>query len=292
MYAKSAPMACAARIAPPEAMAPDSATGPSNHSRISCTMANGLLALAWPPAPAATGIRPSAPFSIALCANTLLMTSCSTTPPQPCTAWFTSSRAPSEVMTIGTLYLAHNCMSCSSRSLLLCTIWLMANGAAGSSGCALSHAASASVISASHSSSCSAGRALSAGMEPTTPDVHWAITSLGLLMMNNGEPMTGNFTRCRTGGNLDMGMLSRADFNLRTKKAASACPTSASSYIKNSKRSEGFQRQRRHAARAIDDGIARARHASQDVVGIEARRGDFRLHEGGILTRGQLLLGR
>ena len=29
-----------------EAMAPDSATGPSNHSRISCTMANGLLALA------------------------------------------------------------------------------------------------------------------------------------------------------------------------------------------------------------------------------------------------------
>jgi hypothetical protein len=29
-------------------------------------------------------------------------------------------------------------------------------------------------------------------MEPTTPAVHCAITSLGLLMMNSGEPMTGN----------------------------------------------------------------------------------------------------
>jgi hypothetical protein len=48
------------------------------------------------------------------------------------------------------------------------------------------------VISASHSSSCSAGRALSAGIEPTTPAMHCAITSLGLLMMNRGEPITGN----------------------------------------------------------------------------------------------------
>jgi hypothetical protein len=32
-------------------------------------------------------------------------------------------------MTIGTLYFTHISMSCSSRSLLLCTIWLMANGA-------------------------------------------------------------------------------------------------------------------------------------------------------------------
>jgi hypothetical protein len=50
-----------------------------------------------------------------------------------------------------------------------------------------SQAASVSVISASHSSSCEAGRALSAGIDPTTPAVHWAITSLGLLMMNSGE---------------------------------------------------------------------------------------------------------
>ena len=49
----------------------------------------------------------------------LLMMSCSTTPPQPCTASLTSVRAPSEVMTIGTLYLAQTCMSCSSRSLRL-----------------------------------------------------------------------------------------------------------------------------------------------------------------------------
>src|SRR6218665_280185 len=115
-------MACAASTAPPEAIAPESASGPSNHWRISWISANGLLVPAWPPAPAATAIRPSAPFSIALCANRLLMMSCSTMPPQPCTAWFTSSRAPRLVMTIGTRYLAQTCMSCSSRSLLLCTI--------------------------------------------------------------------------------------------------------------------------------------------------------------------------
>jgi hypothetical protein len=28
-------------------------------------------------------------------------------------------------------------------------------------------------------------------MEPTTPAIHWAMTSLGLLMMNSGEPMMG-----------------------------------------------------------------------------------------------------
>ena len=54
-----------------------------------------------------------------------------------CTASFTSVRAPSDVITIGTRYFAHICMSCSSRSLLLCTIWLIANGAAGLSGFAL-----------------------------------------------------------------------------------------------------------------------------------------------------------
>jgi hypothetical protein len=63
---KSAPMACAARMAPPLAMEPDSASGPSNHWRISCISANGLFTPAWPPAPAATAIRPSAPFSMAL----------------------------------------------------------------------------------------------------------------------------------------------------------------------------------------------------------------------------------
>jgi hypothetical protein len=41
-------------------------------------------------------------------------------------------------------------------------------------------------------------------MEPTTPALHWAITNLGLLMMNKGEAMTGNFSCCKTAGNLDM----------------------------------------------------------------------------------------
>ena len=57
------------------------AIGPSNHSRTSCTSAQGLFTPAWPPAPAATAIRPSAPFSTALRAKKLLMMSCSTTPP-------------------------------------------------------------------------------------------------------------------------------------------------------------------------------------------------------------------
>ena len=39
---------------------------------------------------------------------------------------------------------------------------------------------------------CEAGRALSAGMEPTTPAMHCAITSLGVLKMNIGEPMMGS----------------------------------------------------------------------------------------------------
>ena len=37
-------------------------------------------------------------------------------------------------------------------------------------------------------------------MEPTTPALHWAITSLGLLMMNSGEPITGSGRLCRTAG--------------------------------------------------------------------------------------------
>ena len=119
-------MACAASTASPVAMEPLSASGPSNHSRISCTSAKGLLTPAWPPAPAATAIRPSAPLSTALWAKVLSMMSCRTMPPQPWTAWLISGRAPSEVMTMGTRYLAHTIMSCSSRSLVLCTIWLIA----------------------------------------------------------------------------------------------------------------------------------------------------------------------
>ena len=95
-------------------------------------------------------------------------------------------------MITGTLCFTTIAMSWSRRSFDLCTIWLTANGAAGRSGCALSCAASVSVISASQSSSCSAGRALSAGIAPITPALHCSMTSCGLLMMNSGAPMTGS----------------------------------------------------------------------------------------------------
>jgi hypothetical protein len=41
-------------------------------------------------------------------------------------------------------------------------------------------------------------------MEPTTPAMHWAMTVLGLLMMNSGEPMTGNGTEAKAAGSLDI----------------------------------------------------------------------------------------
>ena len=115
-------MAWADSTARPLAIAPLSATGPSNHSRISWTSANGVFA---PGMAAGTGgERDQAVRTLLdrLSCEELLMMSCSTTPPQPCTAALTSSRAPSEVITIGTLYFAHSSMSCSSRLLLLWTI--------------------------------------------------------------------------------------------------------------------------------------------------------------------------
>ena len=44
-------------------------------------------------------------------------------------------------------------------------------------------------------------------MEPTTPALHWAMTSLGVLTMNMGEAMTGKRTFCNTGGNMDFNLL-------------------------------------------------------------------------------------
>jgi hypothetical protein len=41
-------------------------------------------------------------------------------------------------------------------------------------------------------------------MEPTTPEMHWAMTSFGLLMMNSGEPMMGRGKFFKAPGNLDM----------------------------------------------------------------------------------------
>src|SRR5258705_10550518 len=112
-------------------------------------------------------------------------------PPQLCAAWLSSSRAPSEVMTTGTLCFSQTARSCSSRLLDLCTIWLTANGADGRSGLALSCAASSCLIRAIHSSSSAGGRAFSAGNDPTTPALHCAITRSGTEMMNSGAPITG-----------------------------------------------------------------------------------------------------
>src|SRR5689334_16726242 len=112
-------------------------------------------------------------------------------PPQLCAAWFRSSRAPSEVISIGTLYFSQTARSASSRLLDLCTIWFTANGADRRSGCALSQAASSSLMRAIHSSSSEAGRAFSAGNEPTTPALHCAITRSGTEIMKSGEPITG-----------------------------------------------------------------------------------------------------
>ena len=155
---------------------------------------------AWPPAPAATGMRPVAPFSIALCAKRLLMTSCSVIPPQFFTAWNTSSRAPSEVMTSGTCHFSHTCMSSSSRAFERWTIWLTAKGAAGRSGLSRLCAASSSVMRWSHSSSTPEGRAFRAGKLPTIPALHWAMTSSGPETMNMGEPMMGRRSRSNGAG--------------------------------------------------------------------------------------------
>ena len=98
-------------------------------------------------------------------------------------------------MTSGTLCFTTIPRSWSSRALDLCTIRLMANGAAGRSGWRASCAASRSLISITHSSNCSAGRALSAGMAPMMPDVHWATTRSGTEMMKSGAPIAGSERR-------------------------------------------------------------------------------------------------
>ena len=147
-------------------------------------------------------------------------------------------------------------MSCSSRSLLLWTIWLIANGAAGRSGWARSCAASVSVISASHSSSCSAGRAFSAGIEPTMPALHCAMTSLGLLMMNSGAPMIGRGRLRRTAGSGMQAFLAQAASAVgQNASSASAVTLSAPSTIAS--RMPG--------------------RAAQQVLGVEARGGDLGL---------------
>src|ERR1700681_1051791 len=108
-------------------------------------------------------------------------------------------------MTIGTLCFSHSARSCSSRLCDRCTIRLPANGADSACGCALSCAASSSLIRTSHSSSSAGGRAFSAGNDPTIPALHCAITRSGTEIMNSGAPITG----------IDRRPLNKADMDIR-----------------------------------------------------------------------------
>ncbi len=165
----------------------------------------GLLMPAWPPAPAATAIRPSAPFSMALWANLLLMMSCSTTPPPAVHGLVhvlarAQGRDDDRHLVLGAdlhvvlqpvVALVHDLVDgerCGGRFRMgavpgregfgdLCEPFVQQFGS----------------------------RALSAGMEPTMPAWHCAITSFGLLMMNSGEPMTGSESFWKTGGRVRMG---------------------------------------------------------------------------------------
>src|SRR5258708_1498708 len=144
-------------------------------------------------------------------------------PPQPWTAWLSSSRAPSDEMIIGTLCFSHSARAGAGRLFERCTIWLTANGADGGPGCALSYAASSSLIRPSHSSSSSAGRAFSAGNDPTTPALHCAITRSGTEMMNSGAPITGIDSRPLNKAGMDI----RNDPSvIQVSASAQGCQTS------------------------------------------------------------------
>ena len=113
-------------------------------------------------------------------------------PPYSCTFFTTSSGARRLVMMIGTWWRMHTSRSWSRRSLDWWMIWLTAKGAILAPGCACLRCASAASIVVSHSSNICAGRALSAGNEPTTPLSHWAMTRFGLETMNMGAAITGS----------------------------------------------------------------------------------------------------
>jgi hypothetical protein len=108
------------------------------------------------------------------------------------------SRA-SEVMSIGHLPLGAKGDVVLEPVVRLVDDLVDGERAAGRSGWARLCAASSSVIWCSHSSSWLSGRALSEGKLPTTPALHWAITSSGPEMMNSGEAMTGRRKLANTG---------------------------------------------------------------------------------------------
>jgi hypothetical protein len=108
--------------------------------------------------------------------------------------------ARSEEMMMGTWCFTHTSTSCARRSFDWCTIWLTAMGPTRLSGLAAWNAANSACSSVSQVSSSSAGRAFSAGKEPTMPALHCAATSFGPLAMNIGDAMTGRVRFCSTGG--------------------------------------------------------------------------------------------
>src|ERR1700733_3133779 len=128
-------------------------------------------------------------------------------PPQRCAAWLTSSRAPSDVMMIGTLCFSQSARSCSRRLFDRCTIWLTANGADGRSGWAASYSPRSCLMRISPSSSNSGGRAFSAGNAPTMPALHWAITRSGTETMNSGAPIAGSDRRPLNKAGIDIGKI-------------------------------------------------------------------------------------
>src|SRR6185437_15686880 len=114
-------------------------------------------------------------------------------------------------------------------------------------------AAFASLISTIHSSSCSLGRALSAGNEPTMPEVHCAITSFGTETMNIGAPMAGSRSRfCKDFGNamnspLDQpapagrGIFRRTCFGYQTENHTAKMKTPSDATISAASGSDGHQ---------------------------------------------------
>jgi hypothetical protein len=182
------------------------------------------------------------------------MMSCSTTPPQLC----------ARVVDVGARAQAgdddrHLVLGAHLHVVLEPVVALVhdlvdGERRAGLSGVARSQAASVSVISASHSSSCAAGRALSAGMEPTTPACALRDHQLGVADDEQRRADDGQRQVLQDGG----------EFGQRHQKASRASAVTALG--------------------AFDDAVAHARRLVEDVVGVEARGGDLGLHEGGVLA--------
>ncbi len=165
--------------------------GPSYIFLTSASKAKGLNVPAWPPAPEQTRISPSTPASSAFWAWRNVVTSWNTLPPQACTVDTMSFGARRLVMMRGTLCSAHTAMSSASRVLDWWIIWLIAYGAMTRSGSLSFNSANAVSICVNHSANLLCGRAFNAGMDPTMPLAHWAMTSSGPDTMNIGAEITG-----------------------------------------------------------------------------------------------------